>query len=678
MSFLTLMAVGAAICLSADAARYRVAPKSTAVLQGQRVTLQCAIDNLSSRAVVSWMGPPDFQIIANGDVVNPDYPRYRITGDHSRGVYNLQISDTKLSDQGNYRCSTFGLKPAQATLTVVVPLPRPPSISGGQTPVISSQRLILTCTCTGGHPPPQVTWYNGSREVDPAYVSTETSGTRIVQTLTVEAVSKWDNGANLSCTSDQRFPNLVKPKTSFRILRIHYPPTVNVPKSSIHVKEGMPTNLTCAVDSNPQAMITWEKLGHPFPIRGDERFLRSRKPTLNLPKVTRYDGGTYQCTADNGVAPSGRGTITLSVLYRPWIDPTMEKKVTILNGQDNFSLECLADGNPKPRIRWRRKDTSLYWENPLRFHRVRYDIEGTYECVATTKDFPEVTKETFIDVVGRPQIREETSDVISSTEGEATSLTCDVRADPLPTKITWLWRDTQGVEVELSHVQGDTSVKESSSKDEKSSSLTLKNVAISNGGTYVCHAANMFGTAQREIHLNVTESYRSLATVIAITIAAMIVLAGLVIGLLLARRRGWICGGLRTDDKNMSAPRPMPPVPKYAHKTGTIDSGVEDLELHEMEGTLKPRPPPRVDKDWTAIGLTYTGLAHPSTLPPYSTVERHRPDGEDLQGDGIFHEPLGHPHPPTRHSHGRLTLGGKRATARRTQLDNVINEQQSL
>ena len=78
----------------------------------------------------------------------------------------------------------------------------------------------------------------------------------------------------------------------------------------------------------------------------------------------------------------------------------MEDKVTMQFGQDDRYLQCIADGNPKPHIRWRRKDTSLYWDNPLRFHRVRYDVQGTYQCVAASDGFQEVTKDVFIDVVG--------------------------------------------------------------------------------------------------------------------------------------------------------------------------------------------------------------------------------------------------------------------------------------
>ncbi|XP_078608377.1 uncharacterized protein LOC144880191 [Branchiostoma floridae x Branchiostoma japonicum] len=81
----------------------------------------------------------------------------------------------------------------------------------------------------------------------------------------------------------------------------------------------------------------------------------------------------------------------------------------------------------------------------------------------------------------------------------------------------------------------------------------------------------------------------------------------------------------------------MPPVPMVANRLrhpGTNDSGVEDLELQELDGTLKPRPPPRAGKEWTSVGLSYTGLAHSNTLPAYSTVERHKPDGEDIRSRG--------------------------------------------
>ncbi|XP_078617517.1 uncharacterized protein LOC144885470 [Branchiostoma floridae x Branchiostoma japonicum] len=72
---------------------------------------------------------------------------------------------------------------------------------------------------------------------------------------------------------------------------------------------------------------------------------------------------------------------------------------------------------------------------------------------------------------------------------------------------------------------------------------------------------------------------------------------------------------------------------KYGRKLGhgTNDSGIEDLELHEVDGTLKPRPPPRADKDWASVGLSYSGLVHSATLPPYATVERQRPEGGDTE-----------------------------------------------
>ena len=79
----------------------------------------------------------------------------------------------------------------------------------------------------------------------------------------------------------------------------------------------------------------------------------------------------------------------------------MEKKVTVLQGDEDFILKCLVDGNPKPQVKWRRKDTNLYWENPLRFHKVHYNVEGMYQCVAVSDGFTPKTKDVFIDVIGK-------------------------------------------------------------------------------------------------------------------------------------------------------------------------------------------------------------------------------------------------------------------------------------
>ncbi|XP_019623507.1 PREDICTED: kin of IRRE-like protein 3 [Branchiostoma belcheri] len=622
----------------ASGASYRVRPQSTAVLHGQTAVLRCAFDKMGPKDMVIWDGPPNQRVISYGTNVLPVYTRHRVVGDTSRGEFNLEIRDIKLEDDGKYSCYTDPMAAADAILTVVVPMPNPPQISGGELSLTSGDQLSLTCRASGAHPSPRLTWLNGTEPFQSSGVS---SGEAQSLELFLARVTKWDHGANFTCRADQGFPQLARPKASSRILRVKYPPAVSVPSPSVHVREGEPASLSCMVDSNPKATVTWRKVGEVLPSLNI-----IRDHVLQLPKVTRKDGGLYHCEADNGVRPVGLGSVTMQVYYPPVIEATMGDQVTMLYGQDDQSLRCLADGNPKPHIRWRRKDTSLYWDNPLRFHRVRYDVQGTYQCVAASDGFQQVTKDVYVDVVGKPSIQTDAS--AAAAQGTLARLHCEILGDPLPGRVTWSWRNKQGAENVLMATDAGLSIIEKPVDDGTSSTLLLKDVGKSQEGTYICQAANMFGEARREIHLEVTGSDQPLVVLSVCGAAAVLVLLAAVCVCWAVRTRR-VCGNKRKagppplpSDRSLAdvpSARSLSALPKPGKRLGhgTNDSGVEDLELQELDGTLdgtlKPRPPPRGDKHWAHVGLSYSGLAHAhaTTLPPYTTVERHRPDGEDIR-----------------------------------------------
>ncbi|XP_078667171.1 irregular chiasm C-roughest protein-like [Branchiostoma floridae x Branchiostoma belcheri] len=650
-------------------ASYRTRPQPTAVLQGQTVTLTCAFDGLADDDTVIWEGGPDDKTIAFGRNVLKVYRRHRITGDASRGEYNLEIMGVKLEDDGKYSCYTDPKSAADAILTVVVPMTGPPAVKGGELPVTSGDLLSLTCRASGGHPAPRITWLNGTHRFRDASVSNEDQSLE----LFLPRVTKWDHGANFTCRADQGFPQLARPKASSRILRVKYPPAVSVPSPSVHVREGEPASLSCMVDSNPKATVTWRKVGGAIPILN-----MMRDHVLHLPKVSRHDGGLYHCDANNGVLPKGTGTVTLQVYYPPVIEATMEDQVTMLYGQDDQSLRCLADGNPKPHIRWRRKDTSLYWDNPLRFHRVRYDVQGTYQCVAASDGFQEVTKDVYVDVVGKPSIQRG-QPAVTVASGNTARFHCEILADPLPGRVSWFRQSMRrrGEETVVMATEVGVSITENPVDDGTSSTLLLKDVGKSQEGTYICQAANMFGEARREIRLQVFDNSGSLVIIcVSMATAGLGILAGILVCVAVKKR--WICREKKRAPPPLLSARSLAAVPsgrsvsavpkpgkRLGH--GTNDSGVEDLELQELDGTLKPRPPPRGDKQWTNVGLSYSELAHAhaTTLPPYTTVERHRPDGEDIRAcarEGIPEEaivpdaaclPMGVPTPPPKAAKGK-------------------------
>ncbi|XP_078617619.1 kin of IRRE-like protein 1 [Branchiostoma floridae x Branchiostoma japonicum] len=473
-----------------------------------------------------------------------------------QGEFHLQIRDARLEDGGDYRCKVFGLSPKEATLTVIVPVPQPPTLSGAEVPGTAGQQLELSCASSGGNPPPQLTWYNGTEAFTERYVRRQERAGEVRADLILRRLTRWDNGMNLTCRARQPFPEI-----------------------------------TSALES---------------------------KGTFRLPRTSRQDAGIYQCTADNGVLPMAVGTVSLDVLYPPKIDPSMENKITVQQGDDDFSLECLAEGNPTPRVKWWRKDTNLYWENPLRFHRVSYDVEGTYQCVAISNGFAQSTKDVHIDVIGKPYLDGHgNSAMLSAAVGETVRLDCAVSADPLPSNVAWMWRNQYGMETELDST---TSHIVTTRKNQKmTSTLSIPDVGVKDGGDYVCKTTNMFGSVMRNIHVEIEESIPDVIVITSIAAGAILLVTVTALLVFIAKRKGWICKSHLDDPLELPASRPMPPVPKYVYQTGTIDSGVEDLqELQEMYGTLKPRPPPRGEKKWESVGLSYSGLVHSSSLPPYS------------------------------------------------------------
>ncbi|XP_078619272.1 hemicentin-1-like [Branchiostoma floridae x Branchiostoma japonicum] len=518
-----------------------------------------------------------------------------VVGDMKKGEFHLQIRDVRLEDGGDYKCKVFGLPPKEATLTVIVPVPQPPTLSGAEVPATAGQQLELSCTSSGGHPTPQLTWYNGTEAFAERYVGQQQRGGRVEADLILRRVTKWDNGMNLTCRARQPFPEIPSAQESWAVLQVNYPPSISVPTKSVRAKEGEPAILTCLVDSHPFASITWTKHGRPIVDGGT-----GRKGTFRIPSTSRQDAGSYQCTADNGVLPIAVGTVSLDVLYPPLIDSSIESKVTVQQGDDDFSLECLADGNPSPQVKWWRKDTNLYWENPLRFHRVHYDIEGTYQCVAISNGFSQSTKDIRIDVIGKPYLDGQGNSVmISVAAGGTAQLDCAVFADPLPSDVEWIWRNKYGIETELDSAVAHIVTTRRNQK--MTSTLTIPDVAVRDGGDYVCKTTNMFGSVMRNIRLEIEESIPNLVIITSITAGAILLVTMAAVLVIIAKRRGWICKSHLDDPIEIPTSRPMPPVPKYVYKTGTIDSGVEDLELQEMYGTLKPRPPPRMEKKWESV-----------------------------------------------------------------------------
>ncbi|XP_035685886.1 hemicentin-2-like isoform X1 [Branchiostoma floridae] len=606
------------LVLKVHAAWYSVEPQPTSVLLGGSVTIFCAFDGINKNDAVHWFGPPNLHFISEGTSVSEKYPRVFVSGQgnsgDNTGVYNLNIRDVRMEDEGVYRCSTFSLKePEDVKLTVIVPPPRPPIIMGDRSPREEGGSLHLTCRSEGGRPLPSLAWYNGTRRyshlTSTGVVSNDNLLNVVEQTLDVPYLGKWDNGANFSCVADQGLPNLLPPKTTSILFQVLYSPTVFVPRTYFKVREGESANLTCLTNGNPIPEVTWRKTS----ASGVQRRVNDVRGQSNvIQPVSRLDAGTYQCKADNGIQPVDTASIKLDVLYPPSIRPTFDEKVNVLyDNEEEFFLECKADGNPTPRVRWRRKNTDLYFSNPLRFSRLDYQTEGTYECVADSSIFPQDVKDAVIDVIGKPDIRGD-PETAHATQGSSVTLLCEVTSDPSPGSIIWYWRSVDGQEIELTKGSIDgLTVRQKTTDSYTESLLILDHVSSGSSGDYICKAINMFGSDTREYRVIVSGPPVIMIAIVTGVLVVSILLT-LVAVIFIIRRRDVICGN-RSHVKECKESQPT-----------HLNIEPCDVELDNVECTTKPIPPPRPDKDPYAIGISYPRLGAHVRAPEYSTADRRK------------------------------------------------------
>ncbi|XP_019644228.1 PREDICTED: uncharacterized protein LOC109485223 [Branchiostoma belcheri] len=228
----------------------------------------------------------------------------------------------------------------------------------------------------------------------------------------------------------------------------------------------------------------------------------------------------------------------------------------------------------------------------------------------------------------RPEVRDSSLSTLTIVEGGDATLICEVASDPVPDGITWFWRDSNGKEtIYTAGITEHVAVREERTNKGVKSLLTVSTAALDQAGNYMCRASNMFGSDQKDFRLEVQDSHLTLIIVIAVT--TVVSLLAVIVGVCIVKKKGWICDDRDSETSSVSVSRPVPPVPgPDMVDREERDGKPEGLYEYDVNnGTLKPRPPPRLDKDPYSIGLSYPRLVN--VLPSYATVERDQPKSPD-------------------------------------------------
>ncbi|XP_077121492.1 leucine-rich repeats and immunoglobulin-like domains protein 3 isoform X1 [Ranitomeya variabilis] len=153
------------------------------------------------------------------------------------------------------------------------------------------------------------------------------------------------------------------------------------------IRAGSTARLECAAVGHPTPQIAWQKNGGTdFPAARERRMhVMPEDDVFFIVNAKIGDTGVYSCTAQNN-AGSISANATLTVLetpffLRPLVDRTVSKGETTV-------LQCIAGGNPAPKVNWTKDD------KPLTVTERHFFAAGNQLLILVDTDFEDAGKYT--------------------------------------------------------------------------------------------------------------------------------------------------------------------------------------------------------------------------------------------------------------------------------------------
>ncbi|XP_078083679.1 hemicentin-1-like [Mustelus asterias] len=414
------------------------------------------------------------------------------------GRQMLQVSNTQLSDAGNYTCIGTNLAgTSQKDYRVEVYVTPKIKNGGGRPTEISITKgagVMLECEVSG-IPQPALTWMKDGRPVASRRgVHVENEG----RTLKVQRAQEHHTGrytclaVNEAGRSDRKFD-----------LSVRVPPAIIGETGSPENISTLLSNsitLICEASGVPPPVFTWFRNGSPIVSSSQVQVLSGGR-TLKLTRILPEDAGHYACVATNTVGEAAKD-FHLDVLSPPSILNEKQVEKVHIKQEQNINLTCLTTGNPKPHITWLRDGQEL---NDSTHYRVSSDgsiLEifqatlshtGQYTCVATNS-IGDISINYHLSVLVTPRIpsvgEDGAPEDVIVIVNNPTSLVCEAVAHPSPT-ITWL---KDGIPFEASRnihlLPGGRG-------------LQILNVQEEDAGRYSCVVTNIAGEAVKDYELKV-------------------------------------------------------------------------------------------------------------------------------------------------------------------------------
>ncbi|XP_036075970.1 roundabout homolog 2 isoform X13 [Rousettus aegyptiacus] len=369
--------------------------------------------------------------------------------------------------------------------------------------VAAGEPAILECQPPRGHPEPTIYWKKDKVRIDDKEERISIRGGKLM----ISNTRKSDAGM-YTCVGT----NMVGERDSdpAELTVFERPTFLRRPINQVVLEEES-VEFRCQVQGDPQPTVRWKKDDADLP-RG--RYDIKDDYTLRIKKAMSTDEGTFMCIAENRVGKV-EASATLTVRARPVAPPqfVVRPRDQIVAQGRTVTFPCETKGNPQPAVFWQKEGSQnlLFPNQPqqpnsrcsvsptgdLTITNIQRSDAGYYICQALTVAGSILAKaqlEVTDVLTDRPPpiILQGPANQTLAVDGTAL-LKCKATGDPLPV-ISWL-------------KEGFTFLgRDPRTTIQEQGTLQIKNLRISDTGTYTCVATSSSGETSWSAVLDVTES----------------------------------------------------------------------------------------------------------------------------------------------------------------------------
>ncbi|XP_018584983.2 immunoglobulin superfamily member 10-like [Scleropages formosus] len=430
---------------------------------------------------------------------------------------SLVIRRVQLQDRGQYLCTVqnqYGVDKMIVTLIVLAQKPQLLQPQHRDVTVNLGESISLDCQAQG-LPAPQIAWVLPNRTTLRMASGIDQRVMLLANgTLSVKSASHPDSGI-YQCTASNAAGTVT---LSVQLHITALPPVIEQPhQENITLTEGQAAYIHCSARGAPQPGIRWVLFNRlqvrPTQFVSGNLFVFPNG-TLYIRSSSGRDAGNYECMANNAMGASKR-IVVLTVKKNSStakITSASPQRTDVTYG-GQLRLNCIASGDPGPRIIWRIPSKKLvdahysfdprikvFSNGTLTVETVTEKDEGEYLCVARNKmgDDYVLLK---VSVMMKPA-KIEYKHLANQKVFYGEDLKVDCIASGLPNpEIRWGLPD--GTMVNSVMQSDDSGVRTRRYVVFRNGTLYFNDVGMKEEGDYTCYAENQIGKDEMKVHVKV-------------------------------------------------------------------------------------------------------------------------------------------------------------------------------